>query len=166
MIAAYTATATGQVKDDIIAVLGLRDPQLLISGFDRRNLYFGVETPKNKLNYVIQYIEGRPGDSGIVYCTTRKNVEKVHEALVSRGIGAARYHAGLSPQERSRNQEDFIYDRKPVIVALILLRLKLLIGWLIVQQILIHRHILTGKEHDTFRLRAVPPGAACLLQAR
>ncbi|MCM1119630.1 MAG: DNA helicase RecQ [bacterium] len=117
VIAAFTATATGQVKDDIIAVLGLRDPQLLISGFDRQNLYFGVETPRNKLNYVIQYIESRPGDSGIVYCTTRKNVEKVHEALVSRGIAAARYHAGLSPQERSQNQEDFIYDRKPVIVA-------------------------------------------------
>lgn len=117
VIGAFTATATSQVKDDIIAVLGLRAPQLLISGFDRQNLYFGVETPKNKLNYVIQYIESHPGDSGIVYCATRKNVEKVHEALVSRGIAAARYHAGLSAQERSENQEDFIYDRKPVIVA-------------------------------------------------
>ncbi len=117
VIAAFTATATGQVKDDIIAVLGLRDPQLLISGFDRRNLYFGVETPKNKLQFVIQYIESHPGDSGIVYCATRKNVEKVQEALVVRGIAAARYHAGLSAQERSENQEDFIYDRKPVIVA-------------------------------------------------
>ncbi|MDE5950587.1 MAG: RecQ family ATP-dependent DNA helicase, partial [Acetatifactor sp.] len=117
VIGAFTATATGQVKEDIIAVLGLRRPQLLISGFDRQNLYFGVETPKNKLSYVMQYIESHAGDSGIVYCATRKNVEKVHEALLARGIPAARYHAGLSAQERSENQEDFIYDRKPVIVA-------------------------------------------------
>ncbi len=117
VICAFTATATGQVKDDIIAVLGLREPQLLISGFDRQNLYFGVETPKNKMNFLLQYIESHTGDSGIIYCATRKNVEKVHEALQARGIPAARYHAGLSAQERSENQEDFIYDRKPVIVA-------------------------------------------------
>lgn len=117
MIGAFTATATSQVKDDIIAVLGLEDPQLLISGFDRQNLYFGVETPKSKLSYVLQYIESHAGDSGIIYCATRKNVEKVQEALLARGIPAAKYHAGLTPQERSENQEDFIYDRKPVIVA-------------------------------------------------
>ncbi len=117
VICAFTATATGQVKDDIIAVLGLKEPQLLISGFDRQNLYFGVETPKNKMNFLLQYIESHTGDSGIIYCATRKNVEKVHEALQARGIPAARYHAGLSAQERSENQEDFIYDRKPVIVA-------------------------------------------------
>ena len=117
VIGAFTATATSQVKDDIIAVLGLGNPQLLISGFDRRNLFFGVETPKSKLSYVQQYIESHPGDSGIIYCATRKNVEKVHEALLARGIAAARYHAGLTAQERSENQEDFIYDRKPVIVA-------------------------------------------------
>ena len=117
VISAFTATATSQVKDDIIAVLGLEDPQLLISGFDRQNLYFGVETPKSKLSYVLQYIESHAGDSGIIYCATRKNVEKVQEALLARGIPAAKYHAGLTPQERSENQEDFIYDRKPVIVA-------------------------------------------------
>ncbi len=117
VVSAFTATATSQVKDDIIAVLGLRNPQLLISGFDRQNLYFGVETPRNKIQYVIQYIESRPNDSGVIYCATRKNVEKVQEVLLARGILAARYHAGLSAQERSENQEDFIYDRKPVIVA-------------------------------------------------
>lgn len=117
VIGAFTATATDQVKDDIIAVLGLHSPQLLVSGFDRRNLYFGVETPRNKLNFVFQYIESHSGDSGIIYCATRKNVEKVYEALSARGIPAAKYHAGLSSQERSTNQEDFIYDRKPVIVA-------------------------------------------------
>ena len=117
VISAFTATATSQVKDDIIAVLGLREPQLLVSGFDRQNLYFGVETPKNKLNYVMQYIESHAGDSGIIYCATRKNVEKVHEALQAKGIPVAKYHAGLTAQERSENQEDFIYDRKPVIVA-------------------------------------------------
>ncbi len=117
VISAFTATATSQVKDDIIAVLGLKDPQLLVSGFDRQNLYFGVETPKNKMNYILQYIEGRPGDSGIIYCATRKNVEKVYETLQARGVPVAKYHAGLTPRERSENQEDFIYDRKPVIVA-------------------------------------------------
>lgn len=117
VICAFTATATGQVKDDIIAVLGLKEPQLLIGGFDRPNLYFGVETPKNKMHFLLQYIESHTGDSGIIYCATRKNVEKVHEILQARGISVARYHAGLSPQERSENQEDFIYDRKPVIVA-------------------------------------------------
>jgi len=117
VIGAFTATATGQVKDDIIAVLGLKDPQLLISGFDRQNLYFGVETPPNKMNYILQYIESHPGDSGIIYCATRKNVERVYETLLGKGVAVAKYHAGLTAQERSENQEDFIYDRKPVIVA-------------------------------------------------
>ena len=117
VISAFTATATSQVKDDIIAVLGLKAPQLLVSGFDRQNLYFGVETPKNKMNYVLQYIESHAGDSGIIYCSTRKNVEKVYETLQTKGVAVAKYHAGLTAQERSENQEDFIYDRKPVIIA-------------------------------------------------
>ncbi len=117
VLSAFTATATGAVKEDIICVLGLRDPEILVTGFDRKNLYFGVETPRRRDEFVADYVRGHSGESGIVYCSTRKNVEQVHEMLCGMGIPAARYHAGLSAEERKSSQDAFIYDVKPVIVA-------------------------------------------------
>lgn len=117
VLSAFTATATGAVKEDIICVLGLREPEILVTGFDRKNLYFGVETPRRKDSFVLDYVTEHSGESGIIYCATRKNVEQVHELLCRMKLPVTRYHAGLSGEERRENQDDFIYDRKPVMVA-------------------------------------------------
>jgi ATP-dependent DNA helicase RecQ len=117
VVSAFTATATENVKDDIICVLGLSNPDVLVTGFDRENLYFGVQEEKNKTEYVLHFLEEHKGESGIIYCATRKNVDMVYEMLVKHRIPATRYHAGLSGEERKENQEAFIYDEKPVIVA-------------------------------------------------
>lgn len=117
VISAFTATATETVKEDIICVLGLREPDVLVTGFDRKNLYFAVESPKKKDRYVINYIGEHASESGIIYCATRKNVDTLYEKLCAEGIAAARYHAGLTGEERKRNQEDFIFDIRPVMVA-------------------------------------------------
>lgn len=116
-ISAFTATATETVKEDIVCVLGLNEPKVLVTGFDRENLYFGVEMPKKKDKYVLDYVTEHRNDSGIIYCATRKNVDAVYDKLVSLGICATKYHAGLGNEERKNNQENFIYDRIPVIVA-------------------------------------------------
>lgn len=117
VITAYTATATETVKEDILCVLGLQNPKVLVTGFDRENLYFGVETPKKKDLFVVNYVNQHVSESGVIYCATRKNVELVYEKLLAEGIEVTRYHAGLGNAERKQNQDDFIYDRKPVIVA-------------------------------------------------
>lgn len=117
VLSAFTATATGEVKDDIICVLGLQDPKTLVTGFDRQNLFFAVEHPKSRTRYLQHYVADHEKESGIIYCATRKNVEKVYEMLQREGLAVTRYHAGLSSEERQKNQDDFIYDQKPVIVA-------------------------------------------------
>ena len=117
IISAFTATATREVKEDIACVLGLREPYIYAGGFDRENLYFSVQKPKSKLKYVSEYIKSHNDESGIIYCATRKNVEKVYESLLSEGVPATMYHAGLSGSDRNANQEAFIYDVKPVMVA-------------------------------------------------
>lgn len=117
VVAAFTATATEAVREDIVRLLDLRDPAVLVTGFDRPNLYFEVWRPKNKLGELLSLVEGWTGRSGIVYCATRAKVEEVCQALNSRGIAATQYHAGLSDQERRENQDDFRFDRKPVMVA-------------------------------------------------
>ena len=117
VISAFTATATKEVKDDIMCVLGLEKPYVYVGGFDRENLYFSVQKPKNKLKYVSEYVKSHSDESGIIYCATRKNVEKVYNSLLDEGVQAAMYHAGLSNSERNAGQEDFIYDVKPVMVA-------------------------------------------------
>lgn len=116
-VGAFTATATRVVKEDIASILGLRDPLTVTTGFDRRNLYFSVEHPDNKLAALRRIVEEAPGQCGIVYCATRKNVEQVCDSLCGWGVSASRYHAGLSDLERRQNQEDFLYDRKTVMVA-------------------------------------------------
>ncbi len=117
VISAFTATATENVKEDIICVLGLLRPYVLVTGFDRKNLYFAVETPRKKDKYVINYVKGHAAESGIIYCATRKNVDTLCETLRGEGIAVTKYHAGLTGEERKQNQEDFIYDHSPVMVA-------------------------------------------------
>ncbi len=117
VVSAFTATATKEVRDDILELLELRDPMVMSTGFDRENLYFVVETPRDRYGAVKHYIEEHSGESGIVYCLTRKQVDEVCGHLIRDGFPATRYHAGLSDEERRKNQEDFIYDRAPLMVA-------------------------------------------------
>ena len=116
-VAAFTATATEEVRQDVIRLLGLRDPLCTVTGFDRPNLFWEVRRPRDKLNALLALLQERQGKSGIVYCATRATVERVCDALIQRGIPATRYHAGLDEQERRENQEDFQFDRKTVMVA-------------------------------------------------
>ena len=117
VLAAFTATATEEVKRDIAAMLSLRDPFTITTGFNRDKLYFEVDKPPDKMAALLRYLRDNPGKSGIVYCTTRKTVEEVCQKLRTAGFPATRYHAGLSPEERRDNQEDFLYDRAPLMVA-------------------------------------------------
>ena len=117
VIAAYTATATKQVKEDIVCILGLCDPTVVVTGYDRKNLYFAVKKPKDKKRLLLEYLEKNGDKSGVIYCNTRKAVEEVWQFLLEGGYPATRYHAGLSDDERKQNQDDFIYDVRPVMVA-------------------------------------------------
>lgn len=117
VVAAFTATATAAVKRDIINMLGLRDPYSVTTGFDRKNLYFAVSEPKDKLAETERLIRAAGEASGIVYCSTRKNTELVCDYLNEHGLPCTRYHAGLSDEERRRNQDDFIYDRVRIMAA-------------------------------------------------
>lgn len=117
VVSAFTATATKQVKQDIAEILKLKNPLVLVTGFDRKNLYFAVKQSKNKLDGLFAFLKERTAENGIVYCTARKTVEAVCDELNQSGFSAARYHAGLTAEERQRNQEDFIYDRVKIMVA-------------------------------------------------
>ena len=117
VVSAFTATATEEVRTDIACMLKLRDPKIVMTGFDRENLYFDVETIKRKDDFVLEYIRKHPDDSGIIYCATRKNVDSLFELLSGAGISAVRYHAGMNNTDRKESQDDFIYDRTPVIIA-------------------------------------------------
>lgn len=116
-VGAFTATATERVRDDIMSLIGLIEPYCITTGFDRENLYFSVQKPLDKYTALKTFIEQRKRKSGIVYCSTRKNVEEVCERLCADGIDATRYHAGLSDEERLRNQDAFRFDDKTVMVA-------------------------------------------------
>ncbi|MBR2764992.1 MAG: DNA helicase RecQ [Blautia sp.] len=117
IVSAFTATATEEVKTDISCVLKLRTPETVVTGFDRENLYFDVQTIKNKDAFVLDYLKKHPDESGIIYCATRKNVDSLFDLLMDEGVSAARYHAGMTNKDRKESQDDFIYDRSPVIVA-------------------------------------------------
>lgn len=117
VIAAFTATATAEVKDDIEYSLRLTAPLRVATGFDRPNLRFEVYRPENRFQKLLSIVRRKEGESGIVYCATRKTVEEVEEKLLEAGISAAKYHAGLDAEVRRKNQEDFVFDRVSVMVA-------------------------------------------------
>lgn len=115
-IAAFTATATELVRQDIIEQLQLSQPNVFINSFDRPNIKFTVKEPSNKMEELKLYLKDAE-DSTIIYAQTRKNVDQIHEHLLKKGHLVAKYHAGLSPQARSSAQDDFIYDRAKIMVA-------------------------------------------------
>ncbi len=117
VISAFTATATKEVRDDIIDILLLRNPKVVTTGFDRPNLYFAVQSPKDKYASMKNFLELHPNQSGIIYCLTRKYVEEVYKRLKEDGFSVTKYHAGLLDEERKVNQEDFIYSRAGIMVA-------------------------------------------------
>ena len=119
VVSAFTATATSEVKTDIECILKLKDPRVVVTGFDRKNLYYSVEhlSGKKKDAYIARYIKEHMDESGIIYCATRKNVDKLYDELGSLGISVTKYHAGLNNETRKQNQDDFIYDRVQVVIA-------------------------------------------------
>jgi len=117
VIAAFTATATHEVQNDIVQLIELDEPFVLSTGFDRSNLYFEVKKPEAKYHALEDILDRKRGESGIIYCSTRKTVEEVCERLNADGIGATRYHAGLTEKERILNQDRFIHDKVRIMVA-------------------------------------------------
>jgi ATP-dependent DNA helicase RecQ len=115
--AAFTATATPKVRDDIEALLRLKKPLSINTGFDRPNLYFGVQKPGDKKTALLECLAKRKKTSGIVYCATRKAVDELYDMLPRYGFSVTRYHAGLEDGERRGNQDDFLYDRKTIMIA-------------------------------------------------
>lgn len=116
-VGAFTATATLKVRNDIVGLLRLQQPLVRVTGFDRPNLYFAVQEPADRDAALLQEVEQRPGQSGIIYCATRKNVDSVCDLLRARGLSAQRYHAGMGEAERREAQDDFQYDRAQLMVA-------------------------------------------------
>ena len=117
VVSAFTATATENVREDIICTLGLQDPFVLVNGFDRENLFFQVEKPKSKEQYILDYVASHESESGIIYCATRKNVDNLYNLLESKGFSVAKYHAGMGAEERKRMQDDFVFDFTSIVVA-------------------------------------------------
>ena len=117
IITAFTATATDTVKEDIIKLLGLKNPKVYVTGFDRENLFINIVKGNNKKDYVLNYLGKNKESSGIIYASTRKEVDKLFEALSNKGYKVARYHAGLKDEVRRENQEDFIKDKVNIMIA-------------------------------------------------
>ncbi len=117
LIGAFTATATPEVREDIINLLGLKSPKIFVTGFDRPNLYFSVLRGEVKDKFVIEYTKKHADESGIIYVGTRKDVDAMQVLLTIKGIKAGRYHAGMTDSERNQAQEDFLYDNISVMVA-------------------------------------------------
>ncbi|WP_027417661.1 DNA helicase RecQ [Aneurinibacillus terranovensis] len=117
VITAFTATATEAVKDDIVAQLSLSNPNVFITGFDRKNLSFTVIRGENKRDALLEYVNQNKSQAGIIYVATRKNADQLYSYLCEKGYAAGRYHAGLSDEERMDNQEKFIYDDIRIMIA-------------------------------------------------
>lgn len=117
VVSAFTATATEEVREDIVKLLELNNPKVFISGFDRDNLKIIIEKGVNKAHYILDYLKENKDVSGIIYCATRKEVDSLCELINSRGIECTKYHAGLSDVERKENQENFVFDKANVMVA-------------------------------------------------
>lgn len=117
LVSAFTATATPEVRADIVRLLGLQEPRIHVTGFDRPNLYFEVRRGENRKAFIERYLKSHPSDAGIIYAATRKDVDALYSLLSRKHFAVGRYHAGLSDEERARAQDDFLYDNVQVIVA-------------------------------------------------
>ena len=117
IISAFTATATQNVREDIICSLGLTNPYFLVTGFDRENLFFQVDKPQSKDRFILDYLDRHKGESGIIYCATRKNVDSLYTLLKKRNVSVAKYHAGMSIEERKQMQDDFVFDYTSIVIA-------------------------------------------------
>lgn len=119
ILSAFTATATINVREDIICILSLNDPYILINEFNRKNLYFEVhrKSDKDKKDYILNYISKHKNESGIIYCSTRDNVDDIYDFLLENDISVSKYHAGMSDSSRKASQDDFIYDKVNIMVA-------------------------------------------------
>ena len=117
IISAFTATATQNVREDIICSLGLSNPYFLVTGFDRENLFFQVDKPQNKERFILDFIGRHRGESGIIYCATRKNVDSLYTLLRKQHISVGKYHAGMSNEERKQMQNDFVFDYTSIVIA-------------------------------------------------
>ena len=117
VVAAFTATATADVRADIRRLLRLRDPLELVTGFDRQNLRWIVERPQKKYDALLSHLKRLKGKSGIIYCISRRLTDEVCSKLCADGFSAARYHAGLAPAERAQNQDAFLRDSVQILVA-------------------------------------------------
>ncbi|CFX06128.1 DNA helicase, ATP-dependent, RecQ type, bacterial [Syntrophomonas zehnderi OL-4] len=116
-VAAFTATATQQVRDDIIKLLKLSNPDIYVTGFKRENLHLSAAKGVDKTKFITRYIDTHPEQAGIIYAATRKEVDALYEHLHSKGYSVGRYHAGMNHEERQQNQEDFLFDETRIIVA-------------------------------------------------
>ena len=117
LVSAFTATATPEVKEDIVSLLHLRRPRIHVTGFDRPNLFFEVRRGEDKKKFIEKYLKGHPEEAGVIYAATRKEVDSLYEHLKKKKFAVDRYHAGLSDKARNQAQEDFLYDNVQVIVA-------------------------------------------------
>ena len=117
IVTTFTATASTEVRKDILNMLDLIEPKIFITGFDRENLYINIVKSSAKNKYLLEYIENHKSESGIIYAATRKEVEKIYEGLLKRNIDVLKYHAGMSNEDRKLNQDKFINDDANIIVA-------------------------------------------------
>lgn len=117
IVTAFTATASEEVRQDILKMLGLINPKVYITGFDRENLYINIVKSSAKNKYLLEYIENHKSENGIIYAATRKEVEKIYEGLLKRDIAVLKYHGGMSSNDRKINQDKFINDEVNIMVA-------------------------------------------------
>lgn len=117
IVTAFTATASNEVREDIIRILNLHSPAVYITGFDRENLSINIVKSSSKNKYILDYIENHKNESGIIYASTRKEVENIYEGLLKRNYSVAKYHAGLSNEARHEYQEKFINDDIKIMIA-------------------------------------------------
>ncbi|MFA6940505.1 MAG: DNA helicase RecQ [Clostridiaceae bacterium] len=117
VVGAFTATATENVRIDVINLLKLKNPNVFVTGFNRENLTFSVIRDENKTDFLLKYINNNKGKSGIIYAATRKEVDNLHSILTKKGFLVGKYHAGMNEKDRIENQDDFIYDNKHIIIA-------------------------------------------------
>lgn len=117
VIGAYTATATEEIIDDIKLILKLNNPLEVVTGFDRENLYFRVENNLDKRTFILDYLKEKTDESGIIYCSTRKEVESLHSFLENKDYKVSFYHGGMNSMDRELAQKKFIYDETPIMIA-------------------------------------------------